>query len=305
MTFQVVATGLLEGMPSRRSPIDLIANATALDRVAGAVRDAVHKVLPPGGVKNALHGVWLGHALHPALAQLPLGFFTAATALDVTGDQDAAARRLIGLGILSSVPAATTGLADYADGHEEQQRIGLVHAALNSAALGCYGASLVLRARGRSGTAASLLGCVLSVTSAALGGDLISRHAMGANHAAEVPHTGPEDWHELGPVTEFALDEPVRRMAGLIPVVVINESSGFTVLHDRCSHMAAPLHDGELDTVAGQRCIVCPWHGSAFRLADGAVVHGPSTAPQPVLDTDVRDGVLFAKVRTFAGVPAS
>jgi nitrite reductase/ring-hydroxylating ferredoxin subunit/uncharacterized membrane protein len=292
-------------MPSRRSPIDLIANVTALDRAAGLVRDAVHKVLPPGAVKNALHGVWLGHALHPALAQLPLGFFTAATALDVLGDQDAAAKRLIGLGIATSVPAATSGLADFAEGHEEQQRIGIVHAALNSVALGCYGASLVQRARGRSGTATSLLGCVISVASAALGGDLISRHAMGANHAAEVPHTGPDDWHELGLVNDFTTDRPVRRMAGLIPVVVIKQNTGFTVLYDECSHMAAPLHDGELDTVEGERCIVCPWHGSAFRVADGAVVHGPAIAPQPVLDTEIRDGVLYAKVRTFAGVPAS
>jgi nitrite reductase/ring-hydroxylating ferredoxin subunit/uncharacterized membrane protein len=258
-------------------------------------------------VKNALHGVWLGHALHPALAQLPVGFFTAAAALDVTGDQPVAARRLIGLGLLSSVPAATTGLADYADGHEEQQRVGLVHAAANSVALGCYGASLWLRARNRpvAGTATGLLGYALAVTAAALGGDLMSRHAMGANHAAEVPHTGPQDWHELGAITGFAPGEPARRMAGLIPVVVVRNDSGFTVLHDRCSHMAAPLHDGELDTVAGEQCIVCPWHGSAFRLSDGAVVHGPAIAPQPVLDTEVRNGVLYAKVRTYAGVPAS
>ena len=291
-------------MPSRRSPIDLIANVTALDRVAEVVRDAVHKVLPPGGLKNALHGVWLGHALHPAVAQMPLGFFSAATALDLLGGQDPAAKRLIGLGIVTSVPAATTGLADFAEGFQEQQRIGLVHAAMNSAALGCYATSLVQRARGRSGTATSLLGFVISVTSAALGGDLISRHAMGANHAAEVPHTGPDDWHELGLVNDFAVDQPARRMAGLIPVVVIKQSSGFTVLYDECSHMAGPLHDGELDTVEGERCIVCPWHGSAFRVTDGAVVHGPATAPQPVLDTEIRDGVLYAKVRTFAGASA-
>lgn len=294
-------------MPSRRNPIDRIAELTVLDKVAGAVRDAVHKVLPPGAVKDALHGVWLGHALHPATAQLPLGFFTAAAALDVTGDQPVAVKRLIGLGLISSVPAATTGLADYAEGHEEQQRVGVVHAALNSLALGCYGTSLVLRARNKpvAGTATGLLGFACSMTAAVLGGDLISRHAVGVNHAAEVPHAGPEDWTELGPVTEFSADKPVRRMAGLIPVLVVRDEFGFRVLHDRCSHMAAPLHEGEIDTVDGERCVVCPWHGSAFRLTDGAVVHGPAIAPQPVLDTEVRHGVLFAKVRTYAGVPAS
>jgi nitrite reductase/ring-hydroxylating ferredoxin subunit len=27
--------------------------------------------------------------------------------------------------------------------------------------------------------------------------------------------------------------------------------------------------------------VVCPWHGSRFRLRDGAVMGGPATFPQP------------------------
>jgi nitrite reductase/ring-hydroxylating ferredoxin subunit len=42
-----------------------------------------------------------------------------------------------------------------------------------------------------------------------------------------------------------------------------------------------------------------------FRVRDGAVVHGPATAPQPVLDARVEHGRLQAKVRTIPGVPAS
>jgi nitrite reductase/ring-hydroxylating ferredoxin subunit len=26
-------------------------------------------------------------------------------------------------------------------------------------------------------------------------------------------------------------------------------------------------------------CLACPWHGSAFRIADGSVARGPATAP--------------------------
>jgi nitrite reductase/ring-hydroxylating ferredoxin subunit len=33
-------------------------------------------------------------------------------------------------------------------------------------------------------------------------------------------------------------------------------------------------------------CLVCPWHGSRFRLADGSVARGPATSPQ--LSYDVR-----------------
>ena len=40
-----------------------------------------------------------------------------------------------------------------------------------------------------------------------------------------------------------------------------------------------PLHKGSVD----ERSVTCPWHLSAFRLADGAVLRGPATAPQPAL----------------------
>ena len=34
-------------------------------------------------IENALHGVWLGHALHPVLTDIPLGAWTVAFALDL------------------------------------------------------------------------------------------------------------------------------------------------------------------------------------------------------------------------------
>jgi nitrite reductase/ring-hydroxylating ferredoxin subunit len=46
--------------------------------------------------------------------------------------------------------------------------------------------------------------------------------------------------------------------------------------------------------VDGQACIVCPWHGSTFRLTDGMVVHGPAANDEPTLRTRVIDGRLEA-----------
>ncbi|HJP76283.1 MAG TPA: Rieske 2Fe-2S domain-containing protein [Pseudonocardiaceae bacterium] len=287
--------------------IDRVAAARGLDAIAGAVRDATHKLLRPGTVKDALHGVWLGHPLHPALAQLPVGAFLSAAVLDITGDRGPGAGRLIGCGVVASVPAALAGLADYADGHEEQQRVGIVHAALNSAALLSYLGSLTLRARNSraAGVALGLVGCALATAGATLGGDLSFRRAAGPNHAAEVPHSGPADWTDLGSVDAFAGTTPVRAHAGLISVLVVRSGDGFAVLHDRCGHMAAPLHQGRIVEHDGVSCVECPWHGSVFRLADGAVVHGPATAPQPVLDSRIRGGRLEAKVREIPGVAAS
>ena len=39
--------------------------------------------------------------------------------------------------------------------------------------------------------------------------------------------------------------------------------------------MSGPLSEGDLN----DGCLACPWHGSAFRIADGTVAHGPATAP--------------------------
>ena len=75
---------------------------------------------------------------------------------------------------------------------------------------------------------------------------------------------------------------------GEVPVVEVRQGSELHALGGRCSHMDGPLWESDL--VAG--CLECPWHGSIFRVTDGAVARGPATAPQPVFETRVRDGVI-------------
>ncbi|MDQ2812259.1 MAG: Rieske (2Fe-2S) protein [Actinomycetota bacterium] len=79
------------------------------------------------------------------------------------------------------------------------------------------------------------------------------------------------------PASDVAEGEPVRRLLGEVPVVAVRINGAVHVLSDRCSHMSGPLSDGEL----ADGCLTCPWHGSAFRVADGSVARGPATAPQP------------------------
>lgn len=275
---------------------DRIADDKRLDAIGDALRQGVHAVLRPGVVKDLLHGVFLGHPLHPALVQVPIGCFASAAVLDV-GGSSREATKLIGLGVLSSVPAAAAGLADYADSQQDHRRVGVVHAAANSAALACYVASLALRARGRqrAGVWSAMVGLTFSMAGATLGGDLAFRRGVGANHSEHAGRVGPADWCDLGPVAQFAEAKPVRQMAGEIPVLVVRRGDEFSVLHDQCSHMSGPLSEGELTEVDGTDCVQCPWHGSVFRLDDGRPVHGPATAPQQRLDSRVRAGRLEVK----------
>ena len=287
--------------------IDRIAASPALDRIVVPLRDRIQALLTNRTVKDALHGVWLGHPLHPALAQLTLGSFISAGVLDVLPSTRRPATALIVLGLAAAGPTAAAGWTDWADGHEEQQRVGLVHAAANITMLTGYGASLAARWRGH-GTRGALLGwAALSVGSAGavLGGHMTYRQAMGANHAESVPHIGPGDWTDAGPASAVPEGTPVRRLIGDVGVVVVRRGSELRALAERCSHASAPMSEGSLETVDGRECLVCPWHGSVFALDDGAVVHGPATAPQPVVLVRERSGRLEMRVAGYPGVPAS
>ncbi len=281
---------------------DRLERAEALDGPAGAARDVVSRVLTNQTVKDALHGVWLGHALHPALASLTLGSFTSAALLDTIGAGRRESTVLITTGLLSAVPTAAAGWADYADGHEEQQRVGIVHAAGNATAVALFAVALVQRSHGGNGRVASILGGTVAGVGAWLGGHLAYRRTLGPNQGEAVDHIGPGDWQSLGELTDLPDGEAVRRHAGDVEVLVVRRGTDVSVLSDRCPHLSAPMHEGQLDCGSGH--ITCPWHGSVFRL-DGSVVHGPATAPLPGFATRVVDGVVQARVLTYPGVPAS
>jgi hypothetical protein len=207
---------------ARMRPFDDILRlerAEALDRLAAAVRAVVQRVLHNRTLKDALHGVWLGHPLHPALAQIALGSFTSASLIEAVGGGRRESSGLIAVGLASTVPTVAAGWADWSESHEGQQRVGLVHAALNAAAVACFAAALLQRRGGRgTGGLLSLVGGTLSGAGAALGGHLWYRQATGANHGNEVPHVGPGNWQPLGPLAESPLGQPVRRLAGDVPV---------------------------------------------------------------------------------------
>ncbi|WP_433802132.1 Rieske 2Fe-2S domain-containing protein [Actinomycetospora sp. CA-084318] len=286
--------------------IDRIAATEALDRVAAPARDLVTKVLTNQKIADVLHGVPIGHPLHPILAQASFGSFVSAGLLDVLPRTRRPATALIGVGLLTAVPTAAAGWADYSQAHEEQQRVGIVHAAANITMLAGYVMSLGARLRGRSTRGALWGWTALAVGSAgaALGGHLSYHQSLGANHAEDYPHIGPEDWTDAGAFDDLPEGEPTMRRVGEVRVVVVRRGNEVRALGQRCPHASAPLSDGELTDRDGDDCLECPWHGSVFRLDDGRVMQGPATAPAAVFPARVREGRLELRVATWPGVPA-
>jgi nitrite reductase/ring-hydroxylating ferredoxin subunit/uncharacterized membrane protein len=259
-----------------------------LDGLAKVVGDFVGKLLPAGPVKDALSGTWLGHTFHPVMTDIPIGAWTSATALDLIGGEESAvaARRLIGLGILASVPTAISGFSDYSDTMGEERRVGLTHGAFNVAALSLFAASYGARRNGSSlkGKGLSLLGMGAASVGAYLGGHLSLDMGVGVDHTAY--ENGPVDWTptlteaelEEGKATKFEVEE--------VDIMLTRHGGRVCALSNRCTHAGGPLNEGSIETGTVQ----CPWHGSVFSLEDGSVEQGPARAPQPAYETRVIDG---------------
>ncbi|MFI5086091.1 MAG: Rieske 2Fe-2S domain-containing protein [Actinomycetales bacterium] len=269
--------------------------ARSLDPAAGLVRDVVRKVLPPGPVRDTLHGVWMGHPVHPLAVQVPLGAWLSASVLDVLPGSETAAAVLIGVGVLASGTAALSGVTDFSELHEQQQRVGLVHAVTMDAATALYALSLFRRLTGRgNGRATALAGLATAVAGGWLGGHMSFTQAAAANHAEDVPHRIEPGWHRIAALAELVPGVPQRRLLNDVPLLLVRSSTGeqVRVLSGLCSHLSGPLAEGTVERVAGAECIVCPWHGSTFDLDSGEPVRGPATAPQSKFETRVIDGTL-------------
>ncbi|GAA2719674.1 hypothetical protein GCM10010439_05880 [Actinocorallia aurantiaca] len=264
---------------------------SALDRPIRILSKALRKALPPGPLRNTLHGVQFGHPVHAPLTDLPIGAYCSTALLDLFPGTQRASRILLTLGLASSVPTVLTGLTDWSSLHREQQRVGLVHAMVMGATNLLYGASLLARVRGDHGVGRmlSFAGLTSMMAGSYLGGHLAFRQAAGANHAPSITHLVPLGWHDLCRLEELPDGWPVHRSLGYIDLFVLRLGDEVRVLADACAHLAGPLHQGRVVRVHDEICVVCPWHGSTFRVDDGAVVDGPATSRQPAFDTRISE----------------
>ncbi len=128
------------------------------DRLSDAFQQGIKVVIgsnrkPPRRFKTLLHGTWLGHPLHPAITDVPIGAWLLAGLFDVlwlaapSQNQWAArgAEWLVIVGIVGAVAAAVTGMADWSDTYGAERTVGLYHGALNTLALVLFIISAVLR----------------------------------------------------------------------------------------------------------------------------------------------------------------
>lgn len=274
-------------------------HASALDPASERLARAVDAVIRPRRLRDLLHGVWLGHPLHPAMVQVPIGAWMATSVLDLLPGTKGASTALVGFGTAVALPSAVAGLNDWSTLSTDQRRVGLVHAMSNTIAVGLYVGSFVARLAGRHRAGKMLAFAGLSAVSAGayLGGHLSYGQGAGVNHAIADLRRLPGGWHRLGRLSDVPDDQMTTGRMGEVPVLLYRRGDQVTVMLERCAHQSGPLGEGMLGHEDGEACVTCPWHGSVFRLSDGAVLHGPAATDQPVLESRIgADGVIEARM---------
>lgn len=279
--------------------LNVIERQEWLEPAEDTIQRGVYNALNANGevghdVNDFLNGTWLGHPLHPLIVAVPIGAWTVSFALDgvqmltKTRKFEAGADAALTLGILGALGSAAAGLADWQYTVGRARRVGLVHALSNVTALALHVTSLLCRRNGsrKFGQLAGMLGYGALMLGGYLGGDLSYNERMGMNHAPE--QQPPSNFVPV--LAERELPEGTLRcvQAGDVSVVLARHQGHVYTLANSCSHLGGPLAEGQ---ISGD-CVVCPWHGSRFRLRDGKLEGGPSTYDQPSYETRVRDGLI-------------
>ena len=239
-------------------------------------------------VKDFLNGTWLGHPVHAALTDVPIGAMTVAIVLDIIG-QPVAADVTVLIGVLAIVATAVSGLADYTDVDGTARSRATVHATVMTTALIVFVVSLVIRAGNPADRAVPIvllvMGYLILTVGAEIGGDLV--YLIGTNVNRHAWRGAGAKWVtlDLGELGDIPEGGPTKAQAGINTLILVRTGDTILALHEQCAHAGGPLSQGTL--VDG--CIQCPWHGSRFKLTNGHVARGPAMYDQPAYEVRRND----------------
>ncbi len=254
------------------------------------VTGATYKGLgAPGRVlQNLMHGTTvLGHPLHPAVTDLPIGAWTVGVVLDYLAifghfvTPEAGDIALL-IGVITAVLAIATGYTDFHETIGHERRLALTHGLTMSLVAVVEIVSVFLRWLGGTGAHPAAVGLATAGLFLALLGGYIGGHvvySLGTVVNRNAFYNGAEDFVDVGASGDFPEAALRRVMVEDLPALVIRQQGTLCAIGAVCSHAGGPLDEGTLEN--GR--VTCPWHGSIFDVCTGAVKGGPATFDQPQL----------------------
>lgn len=259
------------------------------DAIQGAVGGVYSGLGAPGrALKNAMHGTTvLGHPLHPAITDVPIGAWTAGVVADYVAHFTSrlpteAGDIALAVGLCSGLLAALTGYTDFHETFAQERRAALLHGLVNTVVMAVMFASLALRWWAGDGlhplaVGLSTFGWVLVLFGGYVGGHVVFGSATMVNRTAFLE--GFEGVVDVGTSTDFPEGELKRVSAGSMPVLLVRRAGQLHAISNTCSHAGGPLDEGTLEG----DIVICPWHASRFDVRTGRVCGGPATFSQPSL----------------------
>ncbi len=255
---------------------------------------------PGHTLKNILHGTdVLGHPLHPAVTDVPLGAWTVMVLADwfglITGRIPAVAGDFaLVIGVLAALLAFASGWTDFHETYGHERRLAVTHGSLMTLVIVAMIVSFGMRLGGSAihlpAIALSTIAYLVALATAYVGGHITFGLGTMVNHNAFAE--GPTDFVNVGKSADFPEAKMVRVDAGGLPTLVVRIDGRLNAIGAVCSHAGGPLDEGKLEN-----CIVtCPWHASRFDVRDGQVKGGPATFSQPQLVVRENDGAVEVKL---------
>lgn len=271
------------------------------DFAQGAIGGFYRVLGKPGqALKNLLHGTTLlGHPLHPAVTDIPVGAWIVGVLADwiaiANGAVPASAGTLaLIVGLLGAVVSAASGYTDFHETFGLERRYAMTHGLTMSVVVVLEVVSLGFRWLGPSGlhlaaVLVSTVALLLMMAGAYLGGHLSFGMGTMVNRGAF--QEGPEEFVPIGRADDFKEGIMRKADAAGTAVLVLRRGQKCFAIANVCSHAGGPLDEGTLegDTVT------CPWHGSKFCITDGRAINGPATFPQATMLVREVNGVLEVK----------
>jgi nitrite reductase/ring-hydroxylating ferredoxin subunit/uncharacterized membrane protein len=259
--------------------------------------NAVYRGLGAPGklLQDLLNGSYLGHTLHGVLTDATVGSVTALLVLDAVGvifgvqDLETASVILLGFSALSAWGTILAGLTDYKDtATGDERNVATLHGLVNIVATLFYTVAFFVRWSGgvAAGRWLSLIGFLLLASGAFIGGHLVFKYGYMVNHNAFSRGRRAKVFTPVMAVADLPDATPTKASLGPTGLVVVRRGDLVYALKATCSHAGGPLAEGELKGDS----IVCPLHGSTFRLSDGAVRHGPAATREVAYRARIKEG---------------
>jgi nitrite reductase/ring-hydroxylating ferredoxin subunit/uncharacterized membrane protein len=263
-------------------------------------------------MRSAAH--FRGHPIHAVLVPFPLAFLIGAFVFDVGGvllNQPGLWRtgsHLAAAGIVTALFAAIPGFIDYVRAVPPQssgRERATTHMLLNLTTVAVFAVAVALRgftARepGLLPLVLEGLGALMLSFSGWMGGTLVVRNQIGVDHRYADAGRWKDQSVETGrgkPVVVAGVDELKVNQMKLLRVngkriVLARTEAGYRAFSDGCTHKGGSLADGAM--ICGT--VQCPWHGSQFDAATGAVKAGPAKQGIDVYTVRERDGQVLLDV---------